>query len=139
MRLFSKCKDGGPDSPVTAYFLIECKALFSIALLRFDEGGREQYHTHAFNALTWFICGDMYEQKFGRGGYIYKRNFLPKFTPRTKNHRVRAAETSWCLTLRGPWSKTWTEDDELAGVHTVFTHGRKIVSQKNIIKNFTNN
>jgi len=47
MRLFQKAKDGGPESPVDGYFLIEIKSLFSIALLKFNNGGRENYHTHA--------------------------------------------------------------------------------------------
>ena len=55
MKLFSKCKDGGKESPVDGYFLIECKGLFSVALLKFNKGGREAYHTHAFDAYTWFL------------------------------------------------------------------------------------
>ena len=50
MRLFFKSKDGGPDSSVTGYWLIESKKLFSIVLLKFDGRSREAYHTHAFNA-----------------------------------------------------------------------------------------
>lgn len=83
-HFLSKCKDGGPESPVDAYFLIEIKSFFSIALLKFNKGGRENYHTHAFNALTWFLSGNLMEEDFSGDIYHYKRSFLPKITPRDK-------------------------------------------------------
>lgn len=128
MKFFSKAKDGGPDSPVDVYFLFEIKALASVGLLRFKKGGREAFHTHAFNALTWFVCGDMIEQDIDGKYYIYERSIIPKVTKRNKNHRVLADKNSWCITIRGPWSKTWTEDHD--GVTTTLTHGRRIVSRK---------
>ena len=54
-RLFFVKPDGGKNSGVTAYFLIEWKVLFSVGILRFNEGTREAYHSHAFNALTWWL------------------------------------------------------------------------------------
>ena len=41
MKFLSVSKDGGPDSTVTAYWLVEMKGLFSVALLRFDHGTME--------------------------------------------------------------------------------------------------
>lgn len=125
MKFFSKSKDGGPESPVDAFFLFEIKSICSVALLRFNQGGREAYHTHAFNAWTWFLCGDMVEQDVNGEFYCYERSILPKVTRRSKNHRVRAFKTSWALTIRGPWSKTWTETVD--GKNIVLTHGRKRV------------
>jgi hypothetical protein len=127
MKFFKRSKDGGPDSPVDAFFIIEIKSLFTIAILRFNCGGREAFHTHAFNALTWFIWGDLVEEDINGEFYIYKRSIFPKITRRSKNHRVYAYSDSWCFTLRGPWSSTWTEDD--TKYHTVLTHGRKIVER----------
>lgn len=127
MRFFNKCKDGGTDSSTTAYFLFEIKKLGSVALLRFDKGGRDTYHTHAFNAWTWFICGNMYEEEFNGDMRLYKQSWKPKKTLRTKNHRVIARKTSWALTVRGPWVDTWTEDDE---THTsILTNGRKVIAK----------
>lgn len=40
-RLFYTKPDGGKDSGVTAYFLIEWKVLFSIGILHFKKGTRE--------------------------------------------------------------------------------------------------
>ena len=70
MRFFSKVKDGGPESTVDAYFLIEIKNWFSIALLKLHKCSRENYHSHAFNALTWFIKGDMVEHRIVYGKTI---------------------------------------------------------------------
>lgn len=127
MKFFTKSKDGGPESPVDAYFFFEIKSLCTVALLCFNKGTREAFHTHAFNALTWFISGSLVEQDADGSHHIYRRKWLPKLTRRTKNHRVIADRTSWCFTIRGPWSSTWTEDTETH--HTVLTHGRKIVEQ----------
>lgn len=41
MKLFKKMKDGGKESTVTGYWLIECKSLFSIVLLKFEGDSRE--------------------------------------------------------------------------------------------------
>ena len=127
MRFFNRSKDGGSDSPVEALFLFEIKSLCSIAILKFNKGGREAYHTHAFHALTWFILGELVEQDIDGSYRIYRRSLFPKLTRRTKNHCVVAYCDSWCLTIRGPWSNTWTEDTDTH--HTVLTHGRKIVEK----------
>tara|TARA_R110000744_G_scaffold237751_1_gene355171 strand:- start:215 stop:622 length:408 start_codon:yes stop_codon:yes gene_type:complete len=115
--IFKKTKDGGPLSPVDAFFLCEFKNYFSIALLRFNEGGRESFHSHAFNAYTWFLWGDLEEQvldystKTGYRVKPYKRRLEPKVTSRDRLHRVKASKPSWCFTVRGPWVKEWKEVD----------------------------
>lgn len=124
-KLLESAPDGGKDSPVTAYFLFECKSVGSIALLRFNKGGREAFHTHAFTALTWFLWGTMEEHDIDGTVYKYTRSILPKLTWKTKNHTVQAMETSWCLTIRGPWDRTWTE--HLNGVKTRLAWGREVV------------
>ena len=123
-KLLESAPDGGEHSPVTAYFLFECKYLCSVAVLRFNKGGREAFHTHAFDALTWFLWGSMEEEDIDGTMYQYKRHLCPKLTRKSKNHKVRATKVSWCITLRGPWEKTWTE--HLHGVKTRFTWGRKV-------------
>ena len=50
MKLFHKSHDGGKNSGVTGYWLIEWKSGFSIVVLRFSKGTREAFHSHAFNA-----------------------------------------------------------------------------------------
>jgi len=126
MRFFSKTKDGGPQSPVDAFFIFEIKAFASIAILRFNKGSREAFHTHAFNALTWFLSGNLVEEQFSGEQRVYRRQLLPKFTSRSCNHRVIANATSWCFTIRGPWKSSWTEDTQEA--KTTLTHGRKVVN-----------
>lgn len=128
MRFLCKAKDGGPESPVDAFFLFEIKSIASIALLRFNRGRREAFHTHAFHALTWFLFGDLEEELYDGTGTKYKRSLLPKVTTRSCNHRVLAYKTSWCFTIRGPWKDHWTEDT--ADATLTLTHGRKKVNIK---------
>lgn len=125
-HFFSKAKDGGHNSPVDAYFLIEWKGLFSVALLKFNKGTRENFHTHAFDAYTWFLKGDLVEEDVDGTLYNYSRQFKPKLTKKGKNHRVVAKEDSWCFTLRGAWQDEWTEYNRKDDVTTVFTHGRVV-------------
>lgn len=130
MRLFDRAPDGGPKSPVEAFFLVELKGLLSIALLKFNTGGREAFHTHAFNALTWFLWGAMVEEKFDGTTTRYRRSLLPKLTRRDNNHRVYAERTSWAFTIRGPWAATWTEHSHETQTETTLSSGRVIVSQR---------
>jgi len=127
MRFLEKQKDGGPESNVDAFILIEIKALFSIMLLRFNKGYRTAFHSHAFHALTWFLFGDMEEVdvKENQQPYKYKFNLIPKVTLKTKVHRVIAFTTSWCFTIRGPWDTTWFEINKEQNIKTTLTHGRK--------------
>jgi quercetin dioxygenase-like cupin family protein len=60
-RFFYKKPDGGKESGVTGYFLIEWKPLFSIGLLHFKRGSREAFHSHAFNAVTFWLKGEVTE------------------------------------------------------------------------------
>jgi hypothetical protein len=128
MKLFSKGKDGGPNSTVTGYWLIEIKWLFSIVLLRFDHGSRDEYHNHAFNSINWVLSGQVEEQKFHPSR---TRWFTPSFKPivtlRRHFHRVVSLGTTWVLSFRGPWRQTWREYDPKTGEYVTLTHGRKVV------------
>ena len=128
-HFMSKTKDGGPKSPVDAYFLIEVKGLFSIALLKFNKGCREEYHTHAFDAFTWFLKGDLQEEDVNGDKLTYKRSLIPKVTLKDKNHRVKANEDSWCFTLRGPWCDSWTEYNENTDMTTVLSNHRVVLGK----------
>lgn len=125
MKLFSISKDGGPKSRVWGYFLIEAKKLLSVALLHFKDGGRETYHSHAFNSISWLLHGELREEMLDGRVIVYKPSIKPIKTYRQTFHRVYSKKNSWVLTFRGPWTNTWHEfeDDKM----TTLTHGRLVV------------
>ena len=135
-RLFYTKPDGGKDSGVTAYFLIEWKPVISICLLHFKAGetARENFHEHAFNALTWWLSGEASESRMWYRGEDdwrlslreYERSLIPKVTKRDNLHKVHTYTDSWALSLRGPWKNTWREMG-INGEFTTLTHGRKVV------------
>jgi hypothetical protein len=128
MKFFSKAADGGKDSGVTGFFLVEIKSLFSIVLLHFRNGSREAYHSHAFNALTLWLKGSVREQRivpsFAPEFRDYRGGQL-KYTSRDTMHRVLSFGDSWALSIRGPWTKTWQEFKN--GKLITLTNGRKVV------------
>jgi hypothetical protein len=140
-RLFYIKPDGGKDSGVTAYFLIEWKILFSIGILYFKKGSREAYHTHAFNALTWWLKGKVTECKLnasfnGKGDLrdkyediekVFKPSLIPKYTSRNNFHKVFAHSDTWALTFRSNWKDTWLEfkDNKIIRL----THGRNKITE----------
>ena len=129
-RFFKKAPDGGKDSGVTGYFLIEWKKVFSIVLLRFSGKHRESYHSHAFNALTWWLKGGVVEERVyvdkPMEAKYYSPSLRPKFTPRDNMHRIFSYGTTWAISFRGPWKNTWKEYNNKEG-QTILTHGRKKV------------
>lgn len=137
MKLFHKAKDGGPNSNVTGYWLIEWKRFFSIAILCFDKGSREAFHNHAFNAVSWVLKGELKEiHKFtgsllGLDHYLenkMKPSLLPVFTSKRRMHQVHGVvDKTWVLTFRGPWDKTWKEYLPEEDKEITLTHGRKQV------------
>lgn len=128
MKFFSKSKDGGPNSTVTGYWLIEWKRFFSIVLLKFENGSRDEYHSHAFNSLNWILNGRV--EEWWAQGFRVKNHFpslKPILTKRSTFHRVFSFGTTWVFSIRGPWSKTWLEYNPKTDETIVLTHGRKII------------
>ena len=125
MTFFKVAKDGGQDSHVTGYFLVEIKSLFTIVLLHFEKGTRDAFHSHAFNALTLWLKGTVKEHTMDEGTHLWAVGQL-KFTPRNCFHKVEAITDTWALSLRGPWVDMWKEYSRSFGFRTL-THGRKVV------------
>lgn len=130
MKLFSYGKDGGPESTVTGFWLIEIRSLFSIALLRFKHGSRDSYHSHAFNCVSWLLKGNLKEYNLDSSKRLYKPSIKPIVTKRSTFHKVYSAGTSWVLTFRGPWSKTWKEYNPVTNTYITLSYGRKIIENR---------
>ena len=129
MKLFHKAKDGGAESTVTGYWLCEFKNLFSIVLLKFEDGSRDAYHTHAFDSLNWILKGGVLERMFDGALREHVPSLKPVVTLRETFHKVVSQGTTWVFSLRGPWSKTWFEYDEKTDELYRLTHGRKRVDK----------
>jgi hypothetical protein len=134
VKIFRKAKDGGPKSTVTGYWLCEIKRLFSIVLLKFDDGSRDAYHNHAFHSLNWVLRGHVLEQRIDpeTGEEISFRGFKPSIWPilttRSNMHRVVSDGTTWVFSIRGPWVRLWREWSPRTRKFTTLTHGRREVS-----------
>ena len=117
-------KDGGPQSLVWAHTFIEIKPLFSIILLRFEDGSREAYHEHAFNCVNWLLTGELYEEFIAgtRPTRIYNPSWKPFMIFRKDSHKVTSRGRSYVLSFRGPWVDTWREF--VNGRLRTLTHGR---------------
>ena len=127
MKFFSKMKDGGPESYVVGYWLVEIKSLFSIVLLHFSNGSREAFHSHAFNAISWVLRGQLKEELLNKNvTKQYKPSIIPVWTPRANFHKVTSIGDSWVLSFRGPWNSKWKEYLPNDNKYITLTHGRKI-------------
>lgn len=121
-------KDGGPESKVWAWGF-ESKALFSVLVLKFGEGSREAFHSHAFNCISWVLRGALLEFLGLRRtpGNLYHSGFRPIVTKRTTFHQVHGiGPATWVITFRGPWVVTWRE--WVNGKLVTLAHGRKVIS-----------
>lgn len=128
LEIFSHRKDGGPESHVWGYWLVAIRRLFSIILLRFEDGSREAYHSHAFNCVSWVVRGQLLEQHFDGRQEVHSASIVPFRTRRnTYYHKVSSVGRSWVLTFRGPWAPTWREYVEVTEQHRVLGWGRKVV------------
>jgi hypothetical protein len=127
-RFFDRAKDGGPESTVTGYWLCEIKGWFSIALLKFEDGSRDTYHSHAFKSWNWVLRGRVLEQHLRGGHEIHGPGLRPVVTRRGTFHRVVSVGTTWVFSIRGPWAETWEEFDPETSEFTTLTHGRAVVS-----------
>lgn len=129
MKFLRYMKDGGPLSKSQGYFLVELKKLFTIVLLKFDDGSREAYHTHAFNAASWVIRGKLVEEELNGRVTNYLPSFKTIFTSRNRFHKVSSVGTTWALSFRGPWADKWKEYLPEDKCFITLTHGRKVVDR----------
>lgn len=132
MKIIRKEKDGGPLSRVTGWWLFWKKSPVSIALLRFDPGSREAYHSHAFNSVSWVLSGTLYECMLGGRVERHRAGLRPVITKRSTYHKVVSEGTTWVLTFRGPWARTWKDYDEATGIESTLTHGREVVATREL-------
>lgn len=117
-------KDGGPESKVWGFWLVQAKSLFTVAILRFDEGSREVFHSHAFNSISWVLSGELEEHLHEGGTQTYRPSLKPVRTWRDTVHKVYGlAPKTWVLTFRGPWVDRWYEVVPERGVVNL-THNR---------------
>lgn len=130
MKVLSYSKDGGVDSTVSGLFFVEIKSLFSVALLCFENGSRDAYHSHAFDCVSWVLRGELWEQLLPKDGEReggvnrYEAGPLPVITRRSTMHKVTSFGRTWVLTFRGPWARTWREYLPRENRFVTLTHGR---------------
>jgi hypothetical protein len=127
MKLLTVRKDGGGESSVTGYWLIEAKSLLSVCLLRFDGDSRDAFHTHAFNCVSWLLRGRLVEQFLDGRNRVYGPSWRPFVTRRSDFHKVSSTSVSWVLTFRGPWVDRWREFLPPSRKFVELTHGRRQV------------
>ncbi len=125
-------KDGGPESTVWAHWLFEWKGFCSVVLLRFENGSRDAYHSHAFDCVSWVLWGGrLVEHRIAgpdaRPGdpYLFLPGPLPVITRRAHLHKVISCRRTWVLSFRGPWQNTWREVEGGAIDAVELTHGRR--------------
>ena len=126
VELFKKSSDGGVNSGVTGYWLIEWKKGFSICFLQFKPNNRENFHSHAFNAYTWWLNGLVVEKFPDSKARAWKPSLKPKYTPRENMHKIElfSDKPVWAFSIRGPWQDTWHELTP-EGKKVCLTNGRK--------------
>lgn len=140
ISLLKTMKDGGPESRVWGMFLIEWKALFSIVLLRFEDGSREAYHSHAFHAISWVLKGCMEEKRVHNPTGTcairravtqwFKPSLRPIITTRDNMHKVTSQGRTWTISFRGPWADKWREYLPASDEFVTLTHGRKVIDRE---------
>lgn len=125
-------KDGGEESFVKGYWLVEWKSMFSIVLLEFGNGSRNMYHNHAFNCFSWLIKGKLREEFVNKDCNLKPTNYIlpsliPFMTYKDTFHKVTSYRTSWVLSFRGPWNKTWKEYNPENKQYAKLANGRRLM------------
>jgi hypothetical protein len=127
MRILFSGKDGGPESTVSGFWLIEAKRLISVAFVLFRNGSREAFHSHAFNSISWVLRGRLDEHNLGGTINRYFPSWRPIITRRDTFHKVVSTGNTLVFTIRGPWARTWREYLPGSDSFVTLTNGRRLV------------
>lgn len=127
MKILKAMKDGGLLSKVYGYFILEWKSLCSVVLLKFDNGSREVFHSHAFNCFSWVLKGQLQENHLNGDVSYHRSSLWPFVTRRSTFHQVYSKGTTWVLSFRGPWASTWCEYNPKENKHITLSQGRRVV------------
>jgi len=100
VKFLARRKDGGPESHVVGYWLVEIRSMFSIALLRFGPGGRRAYHSHAFDSISWVLAGHLREQHIWGRHEVHRPGWRLEREVRGIGERKAGHLTSWWSTGR---------------------------------------
>lgn len=130
MKILYHGKDGGYESTVFGFWLFEFKRLCSLVLLRFENGSREAYHSHAFSCFSWVLRGKLIENHLNGTTEIHKPSWRPFVTRRSTFHKVVSEGRTWVLSVRGPWAKTWEEQVEDKRI--LLGDGRRVLMSKRV-------
>lgn len=127
MKLLAYGKDGGKESPVSGYWLIEAKRLLSVVLLHFGNGTRDAYHDHAFSSISWLLSGELVERHLDGHVDTYRPSLKPIITRTNTFHQVESVGPSWVFSVRGPWQEQWHEFRLRSQKTVTLTSGRREV------------
>lgn len=118
---------------IIAFVIFEWKPLFSIILYNWKTILQNRFHSHAFAAYAFLLCGK-YEEEVYLHGKIYPRTvdqrFTPRYLPRNYTHRIlRADPSTYTIVFTGPWLKYWYEWFQDSNTWVKYTWGRKVISK----------
>lgn len=125
IKICSFGKDGGDESTVFGFWIVELKKLFTIVFLKFEGMSREAYHNHAFNSISWVISGMLIEEMLDGSTRIHTPSIIPIITPREDFHKVSSFGNTYVISFRGKWDDVWHE--KINNDYIRLTHGRKIL------------
>ena len=127
--LFKKVRVSLGEGFLDRFTLFEWKRFFCIYLHVFNTIKQDRFHSHAFNGVAFLVRGG-YEEEVKKGNLSYRKWIGPgiRYIPRQYNHRLlKSKPNTISILFTGPWSKTWTEENDQY-VRTL-TWGRKEVSR----------
>lgn len=125
IKICSFGKDGGDESTVFGFWIVELKKLFTIVFLKFEGMSREAFHNHAFNSISWVISGMLIEEMLDGSIRIHTPSLIPIITTRKDFHKVSSVGNTYVLSFRGKWDDVWHE--KINNDYIRLTHGRKIL------------
>lgn len=122
---------------VDRYTICEFKNWFSVYVHNWHTVAQDRYHTHAFNAWVYMICGQYEEQVMDANaplGSMFSRETIRagslRYVPRAHCHRIlRAIAPCWTIAFAGPWIDHWYELRwDLLGWRKL-GHGRRVLDR----------
>lgn len=133
MIFFKKKRVELGEGFIIQYTILENKKFGGIWIYNWKTIKQNRFHTHAFSAYAFLLCGSYTEEVITDGVVeikVVNQWMKPRHLPKNYCHRIlKADDKTWTIVFFGKWIPYWYEYFNDTKTWIKYSWGRKVVDK----------